>query len=69
MSITKAEDLFRKIDEYRIRAEVEERTERQTIYLIAKWLREINQEHLAKSVEDKEWYPDEWRDGDGKPRP
>lgn len=69
MSVTKPEDLFRRIDEFRIRAEVEERTEKVTIQLIAGWLREINQEHLAKAVEDKEWYPDQWRDADGKPRP
>jgi hypothetical protein len=69
MSITNANDLFRKIDEYRIRAEVEERTEKQTIHLIACWLRILDKEDLAKRVEEKEWYPMEWRDADGNPRP
>jgi hypothetical protein len=69
MSVTKPEDLFRRIDEFRIRAEVEERTEKQTIYLIACWLRILDREDLAKRVEEKEWYPSEWRDRDGKPRP
>jgi len=68
-SITKPEDLFRRIDEFRIRAEVEERTEKQTIYLIACWLRILDHEELAKRVEAKEWYPSEWRDADGNPRP
>lgn len=67
-NLTRPEDIVRRIDEMRIRAEVERKTENVTIQLVAGWLREINQEHLAKSVEDREWYPDEWRNPDGTPR-
>jgi hypothetical protein len=68
-NITKPEDLFRRIDEFRVRAEVEERTEKQNVYLIARWLRAKGQEDLAKGIESLEWYPDDWRDAEGKPRP
>ena len=68
MSVTKAEDLFRRIDEYRIRAEVEQRTEDQCILLIARWLRAQGEDKLAVGVEAMEWYPDQWRDEEGKPR-
>jgi hypothetical protein len=65
---TRPEDLFRRIDELKMRADVEERTEKQNVYLIAKWLRFRGFDELAENVEDLEWYPDEWRDAHGKPR-
>lgn len=67
-SPTRPEDLFRRIDELKMRAEVEERTEKQNVYLIAKWLRDKGQEDLASGVEALEWYPQEWRNPDGSPR-
>lgn len=67
-SPTRPEDLFRRIDELKMRAEVEERTEKQNVYLIAKWLRFRGYDELAENVEDLEWYPQEWRNPDGSPR-
>lgn len=68
MPITNKDDLFRRIDEIRIRAEVEERTENQTVFLISRWLRSQGEDKLAVGVEAMEWYPDQWRDESGKPR-
>jgi hypothetical protein len=66
--ITNASDLFRKIEDLEMRAKVEERTEKQTVHLVAKWLRFRGYDELAENVEDLEWYPQEWRDAKGKPR-
>lgn len=65
---TNASDLFRRIEDLEMRAEVEVRTEKQNVYLIAKWLREKGHEDLASGIEALEWYPQEWRNPDGSPR-
>lgn len=58
MNITNPDELFRRIDEFRIRAEIEERAEQEAIQAVVAYLRSLKEtraNELALNIEHGAW--------------